>query len=298
MDNLNETRTFLAVADALSFAAAARKLRTSAAQASKLVARLEDRLGVRLLNRTTRAVSLTDAGAGYAARARQVVDEFEALQAFVREGDKGARGLLKIAAPVSFASAVLDGLLLEFARIEPALILDVSYSDRLVNLVDEGFDVAVRVGHMSDSSLVAKRLGETRILTCASTKYLAKHGGPKKPDHLRDHLCIIDLNARDPFAWTFRAARRDVTVRVDGRLRFSRAESCLRAARLGLGIARAPAFAAIPELKSGALVPMLEGFEPEALPIQAVYPHARHLPGKVRAFLDFLGPKLAKALTS
>jgi DNA-binding transcriptional LysR family regulator len=296
MDNLNETRTFLAVADALSFAAAARRLRMSPAQASKLISRLEERLAVRLLNRTTRDVSLTDAGADYAARARAVVDDFDALETSARDGVRALKGTLKIAAPVSFASAVLDDILIDFAKAEKDLTLEVSYADRVVNMVEEGYDVAVRVGAMSDSSLVAKKLGETRIICSASAKYLSAKGKPRNPEQLADHSCIIDLNARDPFVWAFLTGRRESAVRVNGRLRFSRAETCLRAARLGFGISRSPAFAAIPHLRSGALVPVLEAFEPEPLPINAVYPHARHLPAKVRAFLDFLSPRMAKAL--
>lgn len=296
MDNLNETRTFLAVADALSFAAAARRLRLSPAQTSKLVSRLEERLGLRLLNRTTRDVSLTDAGANYAAAARAVVEDFDALEMSARDGVRTLKGILKIAAPVSFASAVFDEILIDFAKTQRDLALEVSYADRAVNIVEEGYDVAVRVGAMSDSSLIAKKLGETRIMCTASARYLSATGKPKKPEQLADRACIIDLNARDPFLWTFRNGRRESAVRVSGKLRFSRAETCLRAARLGLGIARSPGFAAMPELRSGALVAVLKAFEPEPLPIHAVYPHARHLPAKVRAFLDFLGPRMEKVL--
>lgn len=297
MDNLEETRTFLAVAEARSFAAAARRLRISPGQATKLVGRLEDRLGVRLLNRTTRVVSLTDAGANFAPRARTLVDDFDDLGQSVREGARTLKGALRIAAPVSFASAILDKILIDFAKSQKDLSLEVSYADRTVNIVEEGFDVAVRVGAMPDSSLVAKRLGETRIVCMASKKYLAAKGAPKRPDDLADHDCIIDLNARDPFVWPFRAGGRTQTVAVTGRLRFSRAETCLYAARLGFGIARSPEFAAAPDLRSGALVPVLQQFEPVALPINAIYPHVRHLPAKVRAFLDFLAPRVGK-LTS
>ena len=294
MDNLNETRTFLAVVDALSFAAAARRLHISSAQASKLVTRLESRLGVRLLNRTTRDVSLTDAGASYAARASAIVDDFDSLEAEVRDGARSLKGTLRIAAPVSFASLVLDELLLDFAKAERELTIEVFYADRTVNIVEEGYDVAVRVGAMSDSSLVAKKLGEARILCMASAKYLAKNGIPKTPDQLGKHDCIIDLNARDPFAWSFRVGRQDQTIPVHGSLRFSRAETCLRAARLGFGITRSPAFVAVAGLRSGALVPILEPFEPDSLPINAIYPHARHLPTKVRVFLDFLALRIPR----
>lgn len=294
MDNLDETRTFLAVAEARSFAAAARRLRMSPAQASKLVRRLEDRLGVRLLNRTTRDVSLTEEGAGFAHRARPVLEDFDLLENSVRESGRVLRGTLKIAAPVSFASAVFDEILVGFARAEKALTFEVAYADRTINIVEEGFDVAVRIGAVSDSSLIAKKLGETRIVCTASRKYLAAAGTPRKPAQLAGHACIIDLNPRDPFLWPFRAGQREQTVRVDGRLRFARAEACLRAARAGFGIARSPAFAALPDLRSGALVPILEAYEPAPLPINAIYPHARHLPVKLRRFLDFLAARLAK----
>lgn len=296
MDNLNETKTFIAVAEALSFAAAARRLRISAAQASKLVSRLEDRLGVRLLNRTTRDVSLTDAGAVYVQRARSVVEEFDSLEMEVRDGARTLKGTLRIAAPVSFASKVLDDILIDFAKVQKELTIEVSYADRWVNLVEEGFDVAIRVGALSDSSLIAKKLGETRVICGASPKYLTGKGTPKKPRELVEHDCIIDMNMRDPFVWPFRISRRTETFPVNGRLHFSRAETCLRAARLGFGIARSPSFVANTDIRAGALTPVLEAFEPEPLPINAIYPHARYLPGKVRDLLDFLEPRIGKAL--
>ncbi len=296
MDNLDETRTFLAVASALSFATAAKRLRISSAQASKLVKRLEDRLRVRLLNRTTRDVSLTDAGTLFAARARSVVEDFDALERAVSEGEKALRGTLKIAVPVSFASAVLDEILIEFAKAQPDLTLEVHYADRAVNIVEEGYDLAVRVGAIPDSSLVVRKLGETRIMCAASREYITAKGMPEKPDELADHNCIIDLNAREPFVWRFRVGRRTHLMKVDGTVRFSRAETCLLAARAGFGIARSPAFAAAPHLHSKVLVPLLESFEPTPLPVNAVYPHARHLPARVRAFVDFLIPRMATAL--
>jgi DNA-binding transcriptional LysR family regulator len=214
----------------------------------------------------------------------------------VREGARTLKGTLRIAAPVSFGSKVLDEVLIDFAKAHKELTIEVSYADRWVNLVEEGFDVAVRVGVMSDSSLVAKKLGEMRVVCVASPKYLSARGTPSKPAQLSEHNCIIDLNMRDPFVWPFRISRREESVSVGGRLRFSRAETCLRAARLGFGIARSPAFVANTDIRTGALIPVLEAFEPPPLPISAIYPHARYLPGKVRDFLDFLAPKMDKAL--
>lgn len=293
MDGIGDIRTFIAVADARSFAAAARKLSISPAQASKLVARLEDRLGARLLNRTTRDVSLTDVGRAYLERARALVDEFDALETSVRDTAKGPRGVLKVSAPVSFGALQLQPALLDFAAAYPDLGLEVSYADRAVNLVDEGFDVAVRIGHLSDSSLVARRLAVTRVVTCASPDYLAERGAPASLADLTAHAVVLDLNQRDPFHWTFLDAGRPVDVRVEGRLRFSRAEACLAAAREGWGIAREPAFAAAEDLRAGRLKVVLSAFEPQPLPIHAVYPHARHLAAKVRVFVDFLAERFA-----
>ncbi|MBS0295476.1 MAG: LysR family transcriptional regulator [Proteobacteria bacterium] len=293
MDGIGDIRTFIAVADARSFAAAARKLAISPAQASKLVARLEDRLGARLLNRTTRDVSLTDVGRAYLDRARALVDEFDALETSVRDTAKGPRGLLKVSAPVSFGALQLQPALLDFAAAYPDLGLEVFYADRAVNLVDEGFDAAVRIGHLSDSSLVARRLAVTRVVTCASPAYLAHRGAPERPSDLSSHDVVLDLNLRDPSHWPFVENGRRIDVRVQGRLRFSRAEACLAAAREGWGIAREPAFVAAEDLRAGRLKLVLPAFEPQPLPIHAVYPHARHLAAKVRVFVDFLAERFA-----
>lgn len=293
LDGLSTIRAFLAVADARNFAAGARKLGISPAQASKLVARLEDRLGARLLQRTTRNVSLTDVGTAFLERARGLVDEFDALETSIRDATKGPRGLLKISAPVSFGATALGPALLDFAGAFPEVALQVSYADRLVNLVDEGFDVAIRVGWLSDSSLVARKLTTTRVVTCAAPDYLRDYGAPKTPADLAGHRAVIDLNAREPFLWRFGRGKGTTEVRVEGRLRFSRAEACLSAARRGFGIARAPGFAAAPDLRAVRLLAVLERFEPEPLPIHVVYPHAGHLAAKVRALVDFLADRLA-----
>jgi DNA-binding transcriptional LysR family regulator len=292
LDRIEEIRGFAAVADARSFSQAARRLGISAAQISKLVARLEDRLGVRLLNRTTRDVSLTDTGRAYLARARDLLETFDQLESSV--GDTaGPRGLLRISVPVSFGAVEIGPALLDFAAAYGQVGLEVSFSDRAVNLVEEGFDAAVRVGGLTDSSLVARRLASARIVTCASPAYLAQHGTPLAPDDLAGREVIIDLNPKDPFVLDFGRGAARQTVRVDGRLRFSSAQACLAAARAGLGIARSPAFAAVDDLRAGHLQSLLCAFEPEPLPIHVAYPHARHLAAKVRAFIDFLAQRFA-----
>jgi DNA-binding transcriptional LysR family regulator len=292
MDRLDEIRAFVAVAEARSFTQGARKLDVSGAQVSKLVARLENRLGARLLNRTTRDVSLTDTGQAYLERARELLESFDALETSVRD-QSGPSGTLKISAPVSFGKNQLTPALLDFASGCTAVALDVSFSDRVVNLVEEGFDVAVRIGHLTDSSLVARRLAAVRMVTCAAPAYLARAGTPAALEDLASHEAILDTNSRDPTVWRFGPHGDLRDVRVHGRLRFNGAEACVAAAVAGFGVVRTPAFAAAEDLRSGRLVPVLCNFEPELIHVYAVYPHARHLAAKVRAFVDFLAGRYA-----
>ncbi|MGA0606756.1 LysR family transcriptional regulator [Phenylobacterium sp. VNQ135] len=287
MDRLDEIAAFVAVADARSFTQAARKLDVSSAQVSKLVARLENRLKARLLNRTTRDVSLTDVGRAYLDRARELLEDFETLETTVRD-QSGPSGLLKISAPMSFGASQLTPALLDFAAGCPSVSLDVVFSDRMVNLVEEGFDVAVRIGHLSDSSLVARKLAAVRMVTCASPEYLARVGAPRELADLAQVEAILDTNGRDPTVWRFLKNGEPHDVRVNGRLRFAGADACVAAARAGFGVARSPAFAAAADLRSGRLVPLFCNYEPELIHVHAVYPHARHLAAKVRGFVDFL----------
>lgn len=292
MDRLDEINAFIAVADARSFTQAARRLGVSSAQVSKLVARLENRLGARLLNRTTRDVSLTDTGRAFLERARVILDDFQSLESSVREED-GPRGLLRISAPVSFGAAELTPALLAFAAAYPEVSLDVSSSDRMVNLVEEGFDVAVRIGQLVDSSLVARKLAAVRMVTCAAPSYLARTQTPPTLEDLASLEAIIDTNLAEPALWRFGVEGQPRDVRVQGRLRFSGAQACVAAAVAGFGIARTPAFAAAEDLRAGRLKALLCDFEPEQIWVHAVYPHARHLAPKVRAFVDFLARRYA-----
>ena len=292
MDRLDEIRAFVAVAEASSFTQGARKLDVSGAQISKLVARLENRLGARLLNRTTRDVSLTDTGQAYLERARDLLETFDALEGSVRD-QSGPSGNLRVAAPVSFGKNQLTPALLDFVSGCLAVSLDVTFSDRVVNLVEEGFDVAVRIGHLTDSSLVARRLAAVRLVTCASPNYLAGAGTPRTLEALAGHEAILDTNAREPTLWRFGRQSDAQEVRMQGRLRFNGAEPCVEAAVKGFGIVRTPAFAAAEDLRAGRLIPLLCNLEPELIHVHAVYPHARHLAAKVRAFVDFLVARYA-----
>lgn len=289
MDRLESDRMFVAVMETGSFTAAAQRLGTSSGQASKLVSRLESELGVRLLNRTTRAVAATEAGQAYFDRLRPLLDEFENLDASVRDASHAPRGRLRLTAPLTFGAIGLVPALNAFAARFDGIELDVSFSDRLVNLVDEGFDLAVRVGWPGESSLIARKLCDARILVVAAPDYLARRGPPLTLQDVADHDCIIDTNYREPGRWPFRDAKgAPVSVAVAGRIRYSNAQACLSAAEAGLGLACVPGFVAGAAIRAGRVRQVLGGHEPDPYPVHALYPHSRHLAGKLRVLVDFL----------
>lgn len=196
------------------------------------------------------------------------------------------RGRLRLTAPLSFGTLELAPRVAVFARDYGEIALDVTFSDRLVNLVDEGFDLAIRIGRPKDSSLIARTLCEVRLVLVASESYLATRGVPARPGELVEHDCIIDTNFREPERWTFGPGADQVPVA--GRLRFSNGEACLTAAEAGLGLAYLPAFVAGPAIAAGRVRPALGEYEAPPLTLSAVYPHSRHLAAKVRVLVDFL----------
>ncbi len=288
MNRLGPERMFLTVVETGSFAAAAARLGTGSGQASKLVARLEADLGVKLLNRTTRALSLTQAGQAYADRLRALVEAWDDLQTEVQNAAVAPRGLIRLTAPLSFGTTRLAPLLARFATEFPEIALEVHFADRVVNLVEEGFDAAIRVGTPTDTTLTGRKLCTARVLALAAPAYLATHGTPQTPQDLANHPCIIDLNFREPHRWPFRTGK----VAISGRLAFSNASACLAAAEAGLGIASVPDFVADAALADGRVVAILTDFDPPPLGVFALYPSGRHLPAKVRVLVDFM----AKAL--
>lgn len=281
---------FVAVMETGSFAKAAQRLNTSSGQASKLVSRLEENLGVRLLNRTTRALSPTEVGQAYLERIRSLLDDLDSLSESVKSNSGAASGRLRLTAPMSFGAVQLAPALIDFAMTYPAIELDVSFSDRIVNLVDEGFDAGVRIGNPADSALIVRKLCDARVVVAAAPEYLKSHGTPAHPNDLLACECILDTNFRDPFMWRFRGPANGDTfqVPIKGRLRFSSADACLAAAEQGLGVARVPSFMAGPRFLDGRLVPLLMKFEDQPLGIHVIYPPGRHLAVKVRMFVDFL----------
>jgi DNA-binding transcriptional LysR family regulator len=258
------------------------------------VARLERDVGAQLLNRTTRALSATELGQAYFERVRAILADLDALDDAVRNRSGEPVGRLRITAPASFGLAELTPILLDLAELHRGLEIDVSFSDRVVNLVDEGFDAAVRIGAINDTTLIARKLTEARIVLVASPAYIAIHGAPAIPDGLKRHSCIIDANFRDPLTWRFRNAgsRDPIHVGVQGRLKLSSAEACLAAAERGLGIARIPYFMARSRLAAKTLAPLLLEFEDTPLGVHVLYPPTRHLALKLRVFVDFLAERL------
>ncbi len=289
MDRLACDRMFIAVVDSGSFTRAAARLGVSSGQASKLVSALEADLGVQLLHRTTRALSPTEMGLAYHARMRAILDDIAALEDATRASTLAPSGKLRITAPIAFGAAELTPALLDFARLHPRIDLDVSFSDRLTNIVDEGFDMAVRIGAPADSSLIGRKIAEARIVMVASPVYLQGAGEPKMPVELKDKACVIDTNFREPTRWRFRSPTGEpMVVDVGGRLLLSSGEACTAAAAAGFGIARVPDFIAARRLAGGDLVRILTPFEDEPLAIQVLYPPTRWLAPKLRALIDFL----------
>lgn len=289
-DRLDAERMFTAVVDAGSFAEAARRLGTSSGQASKLVSKLEADLGVQLLKRTTRALWPTEAGKRYHQGLKPLIEDFDRLESVARNASGRPIGRLRLSVPMSFGKLQLTKPLLAFAEIYPEILLDIDYSDRQAHLVDEGFDLALRIGKPADSSLVARRLCECRMVTVAAPAYLASHGTPQSPQELRDHDCLIDTNHRDPLQWSYATPETLAPIQVPLRPRaiFSNGEACLAAAEAGLGIARLPTFIAGGSLRAGHVTPILAVAEGPPLAIFMLYPPARDLALKVRRLIDHL----------
>ncbi|RUV46227.1 MAG: LysR family transcriptional regulator [Mesorhizobium sp.] len=289
MDTLTRMRAFIDVVEAEGFSAAARKIGRSKALLSKYVRELEDELGALLLNRTTRQFSLTEAGHTYYQRASEIVREVDSLADAVRESSGDVRGRIKLSAARTFADAPIGQSLIDFAKQHPDIVLDIHLDDRFVDLVEEGFDVAVRISRLENSSLIARRLGPFSIKLCASPDLLAKHGIPTRPQDLSNMPCIVDTNGRSLANWRFKGDGEDsVSVTVSGPIEVNSPMAARAAAVSGLGFTILPDFIAAPEVASGKLVTVLDDRILSGSGIFAVYPHRRYLPAKVRVFVDFL----------
>ncbi|MBN9889420.1 LysR family transcriptional regulator [Salipiger abyssi] len=287
MDLIDGLRAFVATAESGSFTGAAERLGISNRLTSKYVAELEERLGVRLLQRTTRRVGITASGEALLARAPALLDELDEMLAEVKEDGSGFSGTLRISAPVTFGEIYVKDLLSRFAAPHPGLTIDLRLSDAYVDLAAEGIDLAFRIGEASVSSLKRRKLGAIRSTLVASQEYLATHPAPATPEDLAAHACIVDTNRADPARWVFLKDASPVSVRVPTRFMVNSAQVARDLAEAGDGIAFCPVFVLGDSLESGRLVPLLEDYDNPAHPITAVWLEGRTLPRKVRALIDF-----------
>jgi DNA-binding transcriptional LysR family regulator len=281
---------FVRVVDAGSFSTAARQWGRSKAVVSKYITSLESHLGVQLIQRTTRSLSLTEAGRAYRERCTDVLGEIQALEASLREAVAAPRGPLRITAPPGFASHYLDVMTKDFLARFPEVTLDLDLTHRMVDLVEESIDLAIRVTDPRDSSLVARRIAPAPIIAVAAPSYLRRRGTPKNPTDLRDHDCLVDTNFREQQRWRFRTRdnAKTETVTVHGPLRINNPDAVRDMAEAGLGIALVPKFVATQSLRAGTLREVLKGRVAFDWSILAVYPRRRYLPLRVRAYVDHL----------
>lgn len=291
MRQVDDFLVFSQVVESESFSKAAKQLGRSKAAVSKQVSRLEDRLGVRLLNRTTRRLSLTEAGAALHERAMRIAAEVEAAESAVTRLQREPRGTLRVSAPMSFGVLHLAPTLAAFMRRYPQIAVDLSLADRFVDLIDEGFDIAIRIGDLADTSLIARRLAPNHRLVCASPAYLAANVPPRAPADLSRHNCLCYSYLATDDEWRFIGPEGPVAVKVRGNLRANNGDA-LRAAMLdGLGIGLAPTFIVGDDVKAGRLTVLLAAYRSSETSVYAVWPHSRHLSAKVRVFVDHLAAR-------
>lgn len=288
MDPLDGIAAFARVVDSGSFSAAAHRLGVSKSAVSAHVQRLERRLGIRLLNRTTRRLSVTEAGAAYYRHCARILAEAEAAEQEASALQREPRGTLRISAPVSFGWMHVAPAVPGFLQRYPDLAVDIALSPAHVDLVDEGLDLAIRIGVLEDSPLVVRKLAPSRLVFCAAPAYLEKRGIPRKPTELAGHNCLCTGLLPWGDEWRLAGKRGEVRVAVAGSFRSNSAEMLRAAALDGIGIAVLPTWAVSEPLRAGALRPVLEAWEPPASTVYAVYPGNRLMSVKVRAFVDHL----------
>ena len=288
MDKLQAMQLFTRVVDTGSFTAAAEQLGISRALASKLIQNLEDSLGVRLLNRTTRRLSLTESGQNYYQRVSDVLSRLSEAEAEATELQIDPRGRLRISAPIPFSTVHLAPAIAEFQRLHPRVEFDLNLNDRRVDLVEEGFDLAIRISQLADSSLMARKIAPCRMVAVASPEYLAEHGEPEKPADLARHECLRYTLTSNSEAWEFEREGSSISVPAHARMAVNNGDFIAAAAAAGIGIARLPTFIVADYLRSGRLRRILSSWTLPPIAVYAVYPKTRTLPAKTRRLIDFL----------
>lgn len=289
MEHLTDLAVFVQVVETGSFTTTADRLGISRSVVSKYISRLEDRLGVRLLHRTTRRLSLTEAGQAFFARSQRGLAEIEAAVEEVSQLQAAPRGKLRLNTPMSFGILHIAPALPGFLERYPDVTVDMRLDDQQVDLVAQGFDLAIRIAELPDSSLVASRLAPCRHVVCASPAYLAKHGTPRTPADLRDHNVLTYRYHDSPSEWRFLGPEgRYTTVTVSGSLELNNSLAIRAAALRGAGIALTPTFIVGEDLRAGSLQRLLPDYRAREISVYAVYPERRHLSPKVRAFVEYM----------
>jgi len=291
LDTLTGLMVLAAVVEARSFSGAARSLGLPKSAVSKQIGKLEASVGARLLQRTTRRVGLTEAGAALHARGTRILAELDGAEADVGALGGTPRGLLRVSAPMSFGQRHIAPHLPEFLAAYPGLAVELELGDRFVDLIAERVDCAVRIANLPDSTFVARRLAPARRVVCAAPTYVARRGAPRSPDDLRHHDCLDYTYLAAPGGWPFQHGRGTRRVPVHGPLSSNNGEVLRAAALAGAGIALLPTFIVGDDLRAGTLVPLLRGAERWDAAIYAVYPPTRHVAPKLRAFVDFLAAR-------
>lgn len=288
MDRIDAMRAFVSVVNEGSFSNAATAMQLSPQLVSKYVSKLEEQLNIRLLNRTTRKVSLTEAGTDYFQHAQQILLSIDDMESKLGGLQQNPKGTLRISAPVSFALKHMAQLVTDFQTKYPSVIVDLQLNDRKVDIVEEGFDVALRIGQLKSSSLIAKHVAPIRVILCASPDYLKTHGTPNRPEDLKDHRYLhysyMERNIKETiYQWL---GTED--GQLQGELSSNNGDLLVSAAIAGGGIALQPTFIASEAISKGELVTVLSDYEPETLGLYAVYAHRKLLPHKIRCFIDFI----------
>ena len=289
MDRFSELLAFVRTVEGGSQSAAARALGLTPAMVGRTLQALEDRLGTRLLNRTTQKQSLTEAGAAFHPRAVALLEQLEEAERTASDRQETPRGVLRINAPMSFGARHLAAAAADFCALHPAVRMELTLNDRVVDLVEEGHDLAIRIGRLADSSLVARRLAPCRVAVAAAPAYLAAHGEPSHPEELRQHNCLLYSYASQGDSYTFVSGQeQEVAVRLAGDFVANNGDALAAAALAGRGVILQPTFILGDALRGGALVLLLPEWRLRDLDIHAMYPSPRHLSPKVRGFVDYL----------
>jgi len=289
MDKFANLSAFVAVVETGGFSKAAGRLNVGKSIVSRRVSALEASLGVQLLQRTTRSLSLTAPGHQFYEHAVRILGELDEAESAVSDSSTELRGRLRLAGPLSFGLHHLNAALTEFLERHPGIEVDLDLNDREVNLVEEGRDMTVRIGDLRDSSLLARRLGTVRFVTCASPAYLQRYGTPRHPEELRNHVGLLYSNVTPAQAWQFNLDGRDVPVATPGiRLRANNGDALADMAAAGLGIVNLPSFIVSRKITDGVLTPILSAYRRAPVGMHAVFPPGRLLPRRVRALAEFL----------